>query len=666
MSMHPHRRPAARGVVAVTALAILLTLPACSRDSDGELTAEDLQGASEIDASYATRGELFAALRASSAPGPAADPSWTALTTALSQLKTLDAASVDPETSQLVLIGESSAGPGAIHLEDVAIALKAAFFEPEAVGMTIDENPDDKTGPLMFVKFFGGTRDTHFGQVMFECDRLMKSLGLGQDNVTKAPLTVRAAGFATQAELSRAFDPSDAGKDAAWSRFWLTPITARFPESDLRGKPLVELSQDAHTISFVQHDVFVDTEEMVDTGKGERLSSSGGRQSPSAQEFANRFTALYDQIAVEYPAFAELKELAKLVTLAEWIRNKKVPIDPELLFLSLGTTTTTPKETPTLATETAWTTGNTTRTIKMFGGVTLTPKPRFVSVNDAKDRKADAFASTINTNREAIRSGRPVSFQGPDQLPRQVTLVSPPIRGPTHATEPAPVRVIESTGALTASRRRTSSLQDMTDLAGGFELGVYRDSVTKAELMDLPVMRIVDDVRTKETARFTIGGETHEVVVPASLSLTSPSRSINIGFSRDPLFDSERRLPYFKSKSREEIRYYPDNRTVSHANGTEYQFDVDGLLGEVRASGGLRLGFEHNAFADGQLYQAVREPGAPRGPPVRVVEATGRPRATAEPESAVSPVMKMTVTNLESGLSAQVWSDAGRYVFAIR
>lgn len=62
MSKDTKGRRAAPGIAAA-AVAMLLAFTACSRDADRDLTAEDLLGATEIDSSYATRGDLFGALR---------------------------------------------------------------------------------------------------------------------------------------------------------------------------------------------------------------------------------------------------------------------------------------------------------------------------------------------------------------------------------------------------------------------------------------------------------------------------------------------------------------------------------------------------------------------------------------------------------------------------
>ncbi len=48
---------------------------------------------------------------------------------------------------------------------------------------------------------------------------------------------------------------------------------------------------------------------------------------PVANEFARLFSGYYDKIAAEEPAFADLKEMAKAVALAKWLKNQQTPVD---------------------------------------------------------------------------------------------------------------------------------------------------------------------------------------------------------------------------------------------------------------------------------------------------------------------------------------------------
>ena len=246
--MNPARFRHGLAVVAIVATVLLvIAFVVLPRRPARPVVLQD-QLAQAVEAEPAgPNGDLFHSLRHSTAGDRVTETSaWPSIIQAIEHLKTIDGAAIDEETGQLVLAGESTDVPGSITLDDVTVALRAAFFEREEVGMTIDEDPNDKEGPRMFVKFFGGTKDTHFGQVMFECDRLMKSLGLGQDNLTKQPLAARFPEFASHVALSRQYEPGNT--HPSWNRFWINVATGR--KDAEAGGPILGVSTSGQCPSF--------------------------------------------------------------------------------------------------------------------------------------------------------------------------------------------------------------------------------------------------------------------------------------------------------------------------------------------------------------------------------------------------------------------------------
>jgi len=616
-------------------------------------------------------GDLFDGLRAASTAA-VADPSWSDLAAALSHIETLEGAAVDPATGQLLLSGRYTEGQGPFTLEDIAVTLRAAFYENEPVGMTIDENPDDKRGPEMFVRFFAGTANTRLGQVMFECDRLMKSLGLGRDSITKATLSANAAGFHSHADLIRASNSRRSG--SSWNRFWLNLATGRYPDKDARGKPLVEVSDDRHTIWFQRHRVYIDTEAMFDPGKGFRLASTG-REDATATAFADGFVAHYDEIAKQFPVFRELHELSKLVVLAEWIRDQAIAIDHELLFHRLGDTKT-PERTPSVSSEFSWDEGRTRNRLTLFGGVGLDPHLQYASGKN----NANAFAKAADGHRSELQSGRSARWATPDGAPQQIVVVGPQIRGPTPvaATRRRPLGV---SSPLTGKVDPTS--RPVREVFGQYKFGVST-TVESHEILNLPVLREVPNARRTDT--FTVSdpntGQRLTVDVPAGLSITSPLRDINVRFDMKPLIDQMQRLPYFRSVSSDEVRYYPTTRTVRLSDGTSYRFDDNGILKEFQGADGHRLQLEATEYRDGPLEQVVFASLDARGPPqaskptplkaesarrvqqkprpvLRMVESNGRIKPTSQP-------MSLTITG-PTGASAHIATQPqdGRFTVTI-
>jgi hypothetical protein len=574
--------------------------------------------------------DMLGALRTAASPR-LERPDWFALADALTHLKTLDGAGIDPETGQLLLVGEQTDGVGPFRLEDVAVTLRAAFREREAVGMTIDENPDDKEGPWMFVKFFGGTRDTHIGQVMFECDRLMKSLGQGADSITKQPLASGVPAILTHAEYSQQLDPR--GGDERWSRFWITLSTGRTGPRQAEGKPWVDVSDDKGYIWFANHRMYVDTEQMLDPGRGARLRSSGGRQSRSSRAFADALTEHYDELAKRFPVFGELKELSKLVVLAEWIHeHHPEAIDPELVLARFESSVRTPDTTPTLAT-TRQASGY---VIKMLGGVMLAPDTRYVRT---AEQKATELARAGAERRAELRRGEAVPWVDASGVRRQIVALGPPVRGPT---SPAPrqrrrtLRVREASGNVSAtSLSEAESADRIAERFGGVEPAVWVDPGTGIESLDLPVLRRMTSARKTRIATFTEpGGATKKVEVPASLHIDSPSRDISIAFTTDARYDAVNGEAYFASKSSDAVRFYASRNELRLGDGSSFRFGDGGILTDVSLPQGRTFRFEHR----GPPAPPPRPPdtgsNSPRGPP---------PLSPRESLGDITPTSRVTV-----------------------
>jgi hypothetical protein len=634
------------GIATLGVLAIVVVLVLVSGGSDRSQVpaiSGDFAPAVEVQPRPNAR-DLFSGLKQSSATLQAA-PQWQALARALAQLMTLDGAGVDRQTGQLLLAGEvdDAAGPGPFLLEDVAVALHAAFYEPEVVGMTIDEDPDNKRGPEMFVKFFGGTRDTHLGWVMFECDRLMKSLGLGKDNLTHTELVSTLPGFVSRAHLVHKYEPNT--RAPQWNRFWINHSTGRTPAESLDGKTLVEISDDRAFLWFYQHRMYVDTEQMVDTGKGNRLAGTG-RQGGSAKAYADLFTAHYDALTQEFPVFGQLKQLSKLVVLAEWIRKHEINFDPELLHGSFSSSTTTPERTPTLATSTPVSGG----TVQMFGGVTLEATPKYV---EARDKKANALAVAAGQHQAELRAGNPVRWTGADGVLRQIVALGPPIRGPTGS------RLSSTTSQLRRRRSPATGRPEATsqspEVMAAETFGDFEIPATAS----VPHVFSLQDGRQSSVWTFTRSdGQTTKVNAPIHVRIISPDRSTSIQFADKPNLDAATQEPYLLAESNDGIRYYFETRTLRLEDGTTYRFNEIGDLEGIIPARGPNFQLHYNRPGNGFGFQAARETRRPRGPPVE--EASGTLQATSRADAPADPVSIMTIQNLSNGRRAEFFDEEGQ------
>lgn len=599
--------------------------------------------------------DLFGPLR-TSAGNPAIGDRWSKLADTLTHLKTLEGAYFDEGSGELLLYGEPSDEPGPLRLEDLVVALWAQFHQLHDLSMTIDPVPDDKNGPLMDVKFFGGSQDTHFGQVMFECDRLMKCLSLGQDNLTHDPVASQVEEFYPLTDLSLGLNK--AGGGPAWARFWIVSALERFADDDSRGKPVLEVTDGGRTAWFRHWQMYVQTEQMRDLGKGEDLVSAEGEENPAAKRFADHFTAKYDEIGAEYPVFRDLKEVTKLVALADWIDHYHLPIDHELLYLRFPAGEyDCPATTPTLSVSREAQEGQVIHTVTLLGGVSTRPRTFFAEDTEGH---AEQFAQQVKPYvPEVVRTGFARIEPAPGQK-KQIVGIPNSTRGPPaesgRAGKPprAALRVVESSGDVEPSGRTSHAVRLLTDTTrlnrplGDYDLPVWSDPATGHDHLNLPVLRIGNHARQIKKVEFTLGSEKYTVRVPDYLHLTSPRGDVNVRFKTEPEFDREAEEPYFPAERAGVKGYYPQSSSVVLEDGTQYRFDPEtGLIASVSGGGRPSVEFSHPIYRDGALaFQEPEDPNLrPRPPPEEgetrrklvVRPSQGEPTAT----SRVEPGQKM-------------------------
>lgn len=246
----------------------------------------------------------------------------------LGDINDLTGAVFDPESRQLVLVGQTNRKVPPFRLDDLAVALRSAQglggspqgFETPGVSI---EAPI--INGMMTVRYLGDTEDTHFGAVMFEADRLMKCLALGKDNLTQQPLRPRVPGY--KSELQLLHELGGTRRPNAWHRYWFRP-----------SRIVVSQSLDGHSLKFEQVSVEVATEYVPPLAPGQ--------SEPAAEAFARHMTENFAAYAQEYPVFQELLTLTKLQGLVNWLVQKRIPVDSTGLLLAPIPRISTPRTTP--------------------------------------------------------------------------------------------------------------------------------------------------------------------------------------------------------------------------------------------------------------------------------------------------------------------------------
>lgn len=183
--------------------------------------------------------------------------------------------------------------------ENLAVALRAFYHATEAniPGVSIEGDLD----PLDVV-YFGVVTDTHFGQVAFESDRLLKSYTLGADNVTGLPVTSTVPGYMSYPDRMHRLEETVA--DPILIRYFFTPTL------------LIEPVASPHTIIFSQ------TQKWVDWAYVSAITSPTSAE--AAQGFVDNFNRSYVEYAAERQTLYgdttlyEMVQLSKLTAIAQW------------------------------------------------------------------------------------------------------------------------------------------------------------------------------------------------------------------------------------------------------------------------------------------------------------------------------------------------------------
>lgn len=268
----------------------------------------------------------------------------------------------DPVTNRVILIGSDSNQTTlpSIRIDDLAAAFRSVFGDyNKEPGVTIDPDPQNPKAKQMIVRFFGGMENTHFGHVLFEADRQMKTLSLGKDNISQKPVSANVEGYYNMLQLAFS-NLAGPYKKELWSRFWLVPEQV-----------IVKVSDDKKSITFPHTCIRVKTETM--RWKQGKLVPVKNVENEQAEYFANHFTKYYDDYAREFPVYQELKNLVNLVALAKWLKDSG--IIPGFIWLKkYDKSLPTPEKTPSLLVKGR----NGLEVASIFGGTDLAVINRYV------------------------------------------------------------------------------------------------------------------------------------------------------------------------------------------------------------------------------------------------------------------------------------------------
>jgi YD repeat-containing protein len=336
----------------------------------------------------------------------------------------------DPQTESIVLAGDESTGGTGIQAEDFAFALKLAYAEPP-IDPQFSLDPDDPGNPsgawqkAVYIpeEVLAGTS---FGLALFEADWLLKQYAFGvrlDAAGYQHALRSRVPGFQSVADLSLGRSSGSPEKQS-WNRFWIV-------SSEMK------IRREGNSIVFDAPKMAVKAKKQVPDPKSRTgLRDVESSDDPDASRFAKFFTDHYDEIALEAPEFGRVRELAKAVAIAKWLRSMNVPIDREWVEKASSRRIPVPGKVTTLSTKWSVETRTPfekegrrgeailTNSLRLSGGVDLTVQPSYVK----DDNRAKTLFEGVQEKRKEQADSRVLSLEK-GEFPRAIILpLSPTAR----------------------------------------------------------------------------------------------------------------------------------------------------------------------------------------------------------------------------------------------
>ncbi|HTG32899.1 MAG TPA: RHS repeat-associated core domain-containing protein [Thermoanaerobaculia bacterium] len=265
-------------------------------------------------------------------------------------------ATFDAATGQIVILGKNDVTLPPLDMSHVAVAVQSEYGGQDP-GVSIDLPIVNNQMP---VRYEGQTRNTRFGDILFQADRTLKILTLGKDNVTGQTVTSSVPGYKNMLQRRLA---AGCNSMPTSTRMWFQPKEVRLvPSTD--GKSMV-----FDTVSM---------ELLYESKVGNRVVSD-----PVAAAFAAHFTQNYEAFAAEWPILKKLEQLGKIVGIIKWIKDNHIPIDLSFLAAFPIQAFTTNIATPAVTVQGTTQNGPLICTVTLQGGVTYITPNQYLAADPA-------------------------------------------------------------------------------------------------------------------------------------------------------------------------------------------------------------------------------------------------------------------------------------------
>ncbi|MEK7752170.1 MAG: hypothetical protein AAB654_09665, partial [Acidobacteriota bacterium] len=206
------------------------------------------------------------------------------------------------------------------------------------------------------------------------------------------------------------FEESARTESGSWARLWI--------ESDR-----TELREHGNAIRFVTATLLVKAKKIVpDPSDPQGFRDVETQEDRTASQFARELTELYDEVARESPEFERLRDLAKAIAFAMWLKKQNIPVDMTWVDEYANRRMATVDKAPALSVpherrrRREYQQGlrrviqTSVRTVRLFGGIRLNVRPKFIG-DDGSARELEAAVRSYLARPDAAPLF-PVELQG--------------------------------------------------------------------------------------------------------------------------------------------------------------------------------------------------------------------------------------------------------------
>lgn len=303
-----------------------------------------------------------------------------------------------------VLTENGSASDAGIAARDLAFALWLTYSGQQAAFSLDPADPKDPSGKWLKAVYYPETlRATGAGRDLFDADFLLKQYAFGvQVEGNRIVQRRTATALKSVPQLMDASSHTSDHKNAAqWARMWIVV-------------PRVDLQVTDGMAKIARVHVAVRARRQVpDPSSPTGLRDIDTDDDSVESRFARQFSELYNELGrVEAPPLLRVRELAKAIAYAQWMKRQHVPVDMEQVIAVLNqdrvksidkitalSVEWQKQEQQRVAVPGGIEVRTSTRTTHIFGGVDLAVKPKF-----SEERAASALRHAVLSKLALARS----------------------------------------------------------------------------------------------------------------------------------------------------------------------------------------------------------------------------------------------------------------------